>query len=68
MNEKTGLILVDPCRELLEACKMAYRKHHLNDQSIGWDELSEVLLNALCNTMGDKGFNEWLVTAQKEGV
>ena len=53
-------------RQLLEACKMAYRKHHLDDQSIGWDELSKFLLNALCNAMGDEGFQEWL-TAQKEG-
>jgi hypothetical protein len=28
---------------LLDAVKLAYRKHHLNDDSIGWDELSEML-------------------------
>lgn len=39
---------------------MAYRKHHLDDPSIGWDELSNILLNALCNSMGDTAFNEWL--------
>jgi len=46
--------------DLLSACKLAYRKHHLNDDSIGWDELSDCLLDALCNEMGDDGFQEWL--------
>ena len=46
--------------DLLTACKLAYRKHHLNDDSIGWDELGECLLDALCNEMGDDGFQEWL--------
>ena len=49
-----------PANDLLEACKVAYRKHRLNDDSIGWDELSDILLNALCNEMGDVGFQEWL--------
>ena len=50
--------------DLLSACKMAYRKHHLNDDSIGWDELSSCLLDALCNTMGDKGYQEWVASQQ----
>ena len=45
---------------LLEACKAAYRKHHLDDDSIGWDELDNILLDALCNAMGDNGYQEWL--------
>jgi len=45
---------------LLEATKLAYRKHHLGDESVGWGELSEALCNALCNEMGDKGFQRWL--------
>lgn len=52
---------------LLDAVKMAYRKHHLDDPSIGWDELSDVLMMALCNEMGDQGFQNWLhqVSAQQ---
>jgi len=46
--------------DLLSACKLAYRKHHLDDDSIGWGELGECLLDALCNEMGDDGFQEWL--------
>lgn len=45
---------------LLDAVKCAYRKHHLGDDSIGWGELSSTLLNALCNYLGDEGFQEWL--------
>ena len=50
---------------LLYTVKMAYRKHHLDDPSTGWEELSTMLLTTLCENMGDEGFNEWL-TAQKE--
>jgi len=46
--------------DLLSACKLAYRKHHLGDDSIGWDELSDALCNALCNEMGDTEFQKWL--------
>lgn len=46
--------------ELLEAVKLAYRKHHLGDDTIGWDELSETLHNAICNAMGDRGYLEWM--------
>ena len=45
---------------LLDAAKAAYRKHHLDDSNIGWDELSGILLNALCDVMGDKGYQDWL--------
>jgi len=45
---------------LLVSLQMAYRKHHLNDDSIGWEELSTSLLNTLCNVMGDEGYQEWL--------
>ena len=52
--------------KLLEACKLAYRKHHLNDDSIGWDELSDALLDALCNEMGDDGYAEWIKSLKEE--
>ena len=45
---------------LLDACKMAYRKHHLGDDRIGWEEVSDALLHALCNEMGDKAFQKWV--------
>ena len=44
----------------MEACKMAYRKHAMGDDSIGWNELSDVLAAALANGMGDKRFVTWL--------
>lgn len=51
---------------LLGAVKAAYRKHHLNDDSIGWQELSEILFNALTESMGDGEFNKWLKEVEKE--
>jgi len=44
---------------LLEACKLAYRKHVLSDDDIGWDELDDKLLDTLCNVMGEKEFIKW---------
>lgn len=49
-----------PSEKLLYAVKCAYRKHHLNDDSIGWNELSDILLIALTETMRDEAFNKWL--------
>ena len=43
----------------LDACKMAYRKHHLNDDTIGWYELGEILWNAICNEMVDDKALQW---------
>lgn len=45
--------------EMLEALQMAYRKHHMGDPSIGWEELSDKLLNTLCEVMGDEAFVAW---------
>jgi len=42
------------------ALQAAYRKHHLGDESIGWEELGEALQNALCAIMGDTGYQEWM--------
>jgi thiol-disulfide isomerase/thioredoxin len=50
----------DQDHELLTAVQKAYRKHCLNDNSIGWEELDNILLNALCNSMGDKGYQQWM--------
>lgn len=41
-------------------CQMAYRKHALDDESIGWDELSDILKESICNAIGDEGFLLWM--------
>ena len=46
-------------QELENAVKVAYRKHHMNDDSIGWEELSDILFYALCNVLGDDGYQKW---------
>jgi Lar family restriction alleviation protein len=43
---------------LLNACVMAYRKHHLTDDTIGWEELGDILRDALCDVIGDAKFQE----------
>ncbi len=50
---------IDQEQVLLDAVQKAYRKHWLNDGTIGWDELGDILHNALINTMGDNEFIEW---------
>lgn len=52
-------------RILLAACQMAYRKHVVDDESVGWNELADVLCAALSETMGDKAFVKW---TEKIGV
>ena len=56
-------------QQLLEAVKLAYRKHHLEDDSVGWDELTSALCDALCEAMGDAAFQAWQKTidTEKEG-
>lgn len=46
----------DTVEQLLSCLKLAYRKHHMDDQSIGWEELSDKMRDTLCNAMGDKEF------------
>ncbi len=53
-------------RILKEAVQLAYRKHHLDDSSIGWDELSDRLMTALCETMGNQHFQEWLAEVKHD--
>ena len=49
---------------MLSVLKLAYRKHHLDDISIGWVELSERLLDVLAEVMGDDGYVEWLAALE----
>ena len=44
---------------MLNALKDTYRKHALEDERVGWHELSDTLCNALCNAMGDQEFVRW---------
>lgn len=44
---------------MLVIIQLAYRKHHLMDDRIGWDELSRGLLNVLTEVMGDEEFIKW---------
>lgn len=39
-------------QHLVLACLAAYRKHHLGDDGIGWEELSQLLSDALANAIG----------------
>ena len=52
---------------LLSAVQITYRKHHLNDDSLGWDEVSDILHNTLCNVIGDEGYIKWIEQILKGG-
>lgn len=58
-----SLCFAPGCGGLVETLKLCYRKHHLGDESIGWEELSDRMQTALCNVMGDDEFCEWLRAA-----
>jgi hypothetical protein len=47
-------------RRLIEAIKLAYRKHHLGDDSVGSTELTDELGAILADHMGDRAFQAWL--------
>ena len=44
---------------LLNACQMAYRKHTYGDDSVGWEELTGELAQALRDVMGIEGYGKW---------
>ena len=61
MDTQTAFLELSQVKDkLLNAVQMAYRKHSLADENIGWDELGNILLNALCEAMTDEGFQKWL--------
>ena len=47
---------------VLEALQAAYKKHYALCDDIGWEELSDLLQDALCELMGDTGFQKWVST------
>jgi len=51
---------------MASALRMAYLKHHCLDTSIGWHELDDLLLDVLCEVMGDRAFQAWFADETKE--
>jgi hypothetical protein len=45
--------------KLVEALKLTYRKHVCGDANVSWGEVSQSLLDNLCEAMGDKAYQEW---------
>lgn len=46
--------------KMASALRMAYLKHCENDDAVGWEELSNILLTTLTEAMGDTAFQRWL--------
>lgn len=44
---------------LLHACLCAYRKHVSGNENLGWNELGDILHNAICEAIGDDEFVAW---------
>ena len=45
---------------LLHALLCAYAKHHLDHPDIGWEQLDDILCNAICEVIGDDKFCLWI--------
>ena len=60
MDEATYRQVVKNLDLLLNTVKLAYRKHHLGDDTIGWDYLSDTMKDTLCEVMGDERYTKWL--------
>lgn len=46
--------------DLILVLQMAYRKHVLDDDTIGWQELEDRLRDGLLDALGPEGFEAWL--------
>jgi hypothetical protein len=46
---------------LLRVLQAAYLKHHVGIDDVGWNKLSDMMCDALCEAMGDRDFQEWLL-------
>jgi predicted nuclease with TOPRIM domain len=58
--ESENAKLNERIKVLEDALKKSYRKHWLNDERIGWQELGDIIYNALCISLGDDAFEKWL--------
>lgn len=54
--------LNDRDERLLHAVLCAYAKHHLEHPDIGWEQLADILRDAICEEIGDDAFCKWLET------
>jgi len=55
-------------QRLLHACLCAYAKHSCDVEEIGWDELGDILCNAICEEIGDENYRKWLRNIGEETV
>lgn len=46
--------------EIIQVLKLAYQKHHMDDDKIGWDELGQIMGDTLAEVMGDEEFQKWI--------
>lgn len=51
---------------LLHAVLCAYAKHHLDNEDIGWRQLGDILMSAICNEIGDDNFQCWIEAMTNE--
>lgn len=64
-----NLLMCPQCsvkNQLIIAVQMAYRKHVLNDDTIGWSELEDKLQTVLAEALGDRDFQQWLRTVGED--
>lgn len=59
--------LNDRDERLLHAVLCAYAKHHLEHPDIGWEQLTDILRDAICEEIGDEAFCKWLETMSANG-
>ena len=65
---KDRATLRDSNARLLAVVKKAWRKHHLDAQDIGWDELGDRLHDEICNAIGSDGFCDWADSLNEDGT
>ena len=51
---------------LLHAVLCAYAKHHLDCEDIGWNQLGDILHDAICNEIGDDKYSAWADLIKKD--
>ena len=45
---------------MLEVVQKMYRKHHMGDESIAWEELGDEMQVVLAEVMGDESYEIWI--------